>query len=102
MEASVGAHLCARNLSAFGLEPRIIATQLVAPYRMQGTGGKNDAIDAAAMQVLGRVGDLLVTLERLLWVACDDLPSPDERQLFSEYREATLMVALATSSVNTS
>jgi len=49
MEASAGAHNWARKLGALGLEPRIMAAQLVAPYRMQGAGGKNDANDAAAI-----------------------------------------------------
>jgi len=49
MEASAGVHHWARKLHALGLEPRIIAAQLVAPYRMQGVGGKNDANDAAAI-----------------------------------------------------
>ncbi len=32
-----------------GLDARIIAAHLVAPYRLQGKGGKNDANDAAAI-----------------------------------------------------
>jgi transposase len=34
---------------ALGLDARIIAGHLVAPYRLQGKGGKNDANDAAAI-----------------------------------------------------
>ena len=49
MEASSSAHHWARKLSRLGLDPRIISAQLVAPYRSQGTSGKNDANDAAAI-----------------------------------------------------
>ena len=49
MEASSGAHHWARKLVALGLDARIIAAHLVAPYRLQGKGGKNDANDAAAI-----------------------------------------------------
>ena len=49
MEASSSAHHWARKLQALGLEPRIIAAQLVEPYRTQGASGKNDANDAAAI-----------------------------------------------------
>ena len=49
MEACSGAHHWARRLIELGLDARIIAAHLVAPYRMQGSGGKNDANDAAAI-----------------------------------------------------
>lgn len=49
METCGGAHHWARRLSALGLAPRLIAGHFVAPYRMQGTRGKNDANDAAAI-----------------------------------------------------
>jgi transposase len=49
MEASSSAHHWARKLVALGLDARIIAAHLVAPYRRQGKGGKNDANDAAAI-----------------------------------------------------
>jgi transposase len=49
METSSSAHHWARRLEALGLEARIIAAQLVSPYRKQGAGGKNDANDAAAI-----------------------------------------------------
>ena len=48
MQASSSAHHWARKLIALGLDARIIAGHLVAPYRLQGKGGKNDANDAAA------------------------------------------------------
>jgi len=49
MEACSGAHHWARKLVALGLDARIIAAHLVAPYRLQGKSGKNDANDAAAV-----------------------------------------------------
>lgn len=49
MEASSSAHHWARKLIALGLDARIIAAHLVAPYRLQGKSGKNDANDAAAI-----------------------------------------------------
>ena len=49
MEASSSAHHWARKLVALGLDARIIAAHLVAPYRLQGKGGKKDANDAAAI-----------------------------------------------------
>jgi transposase len=49
MEASSSAHHWARTLCSIGLDARIIAAHLVAPYRKQGSGGKNDANDAAAI-----------------------------------------------------
>lgn len=49
MEASSSAHHWARKLIKMGLDARIIAAHLVAPYRIQGKSGKNDANDAAAI-----------------------------------------------------
>ena len=49
MEASSSAHHWARKLIALGLDARIIGAHLVAPYRLQGKSGKNDANDAAAI-----------------------------------------------------
>jgi transposase len=49
MEASSSAHHWARKLVALGLDARIMSAQLVAPYRLQGRTGKNDANDAAAI-----------------------------------------------------
>lgn len=49
MEASSSAHHWARRLRAMGLDARIIPAHLVAPYRLQGKTGKNDANDAAAI-----------------------------------------------------
>jgi transposase len=49
MEMSSGAHHWARRLRELGLQPRLMSAQLVAPYRSQGSTGKNDANDAAAI-----------------------------------------------------
>lgn len=49
MESCSGAHHWARQLTAMGLDARIIPAHLVTPYRLQGKGGKNDANDAAAV-----------------------------------------------------
>lgn len=49
MEACTGAHHWARRLAQLGLQVRLIAPHLVAPYRLQGRRGKNDANDAAAV-----------------------------------------------------
>ena len=49
METSSSAHHWARKLIALGLDARIIAAQLVSPYRRQGASGKNDANDAAVI-----------------------------------------------------
>jgi transposase len=49
MEASSSAHHWARKLRAMGLDARIVAAHLVTPFRRQGSSGKNDANDAAAI-----------------------------------------------------
>lgn len=49
MEAGSSAHHWARRLIALGLDARIVSAQLAAPYRQEGTSGKNDANDAAAI-----------------------------------------------------
>jgi transposase len=49
MEACSSAHHWARQLRAMGLDARLIAANLVTPYRMEGKSGKNDATDAAAI-----------------------------------------------------
>ncbi len=46
MEVSSSAHHWARKLNALGLDARIVAAQLAAPYRAEGASGKNDANDA--------------------------------------------------------
>ena len=49
MKTSSSSHHWARKLIALGLDARIIAAELVSPYRRQGASGKNDANDAAAV-----------------------------------------------------
>ncbi|WP_119157959.1 IS110 family transposase [Caldimonas tepidiphila] len=49
MEACSGAHHWARQFQQFGHTVRLMAPKLVAPYRMSGKRGKNDAADAAAI-----------------------------------------------------
>ncbi len=49
MEACSGAHHWARLFQTHGHTVRLMAPKLVAPYRMSGKQGKNDAADAAAI-----------------------------------------------------
>jgi transposase len=49
MEACTGAHHWARLFSAQGHTVRLMAPKFVAPYRLSGKRGKNDAADAAAI-----------------------------------------------------
>lgn len=49
MEACSGGHYWARLFMAHGHQVRLIAPKFVAPYRMSGARGKNDAADAAAI-----------------------------------------------------
>ena len=49
MEACSGAHHWAREFSRFGHTVKLMAPKFVAPYRMSGKRGKNDAADAAAI-----------------------------------------------------
>jgi transposase len=49
MEACSGSHHWARLFAGHGHTVRLIAPKFVAPYRMSGVRGKNDAADAAAI-----------------------------------------------------
>lgn len=49
MEACSGAHHWARLFEALGHTVRLMAAKFVAPYRLSGKRGKNDAADAAAI-----------------------------------------------------
>lgn len=49
MEACSGAHHWARLFQAHGHSVRLMAPKFVAPYRMSGRQGKNDAADAMAI-----------------------------------------------------
>jgi transposase len=64
MEACSGAHHWSRKLVALGLDARIIAAHLVAPYRLQGKSGKNDANDGAAVcEAASRPGKRFVPIK---------------------------------------
>jgi transposase len=65
MESGSGAHHWARSLRAMGHEPRIIDPRFVAPYRRQGTAGKNDTNDAEAIcEAAGRPRMRFVPIKR--------------------------------------
>lgn len=49
MEACTGAHHWARLFTSHGHTVRLMAPKFVAPYRLSGKRGKNDAADAAAI-----------------------------------------------------
>jgi len=49
MEACSGAHHWARLFRRYGHTVKLMSPRLVAPYRMSGKRGKNDATDAAAI-----------------------------------------------------
>jgi transposase len=49
MEACSGAHHWARQFAVYGHTAKLMAPKFVAPYRMAGKRGKNDAADAAAI-----------------------------------------------------
>jgi transposase len=49
MEACSGAHHWAREFQKLGHTARLMAPKFVAPYRLSGKRGKNDAADAAAI-----------------------------------------------------
>ncbi|CAM3788430.1 Transposase [Polaromonas hydrogenivorans] len=49
LEACSGAHHWARQFTAHGHTVRLMAPKFVAPYRLSGKQGKNDAADAAAI-----------------------------------------------------
>ena len=49
MEACSGAHEWARRFARYGHTVKLIAPKFVAPYRLSGKRGKNDAADAAAI-----------------------------------------------------
>ena len=55
MEACSGAHHRARAFSAHGHTLRLMAPEFVAPYRLSGKRGENDAADAQAIyEAVGR------------------------------------------------
>lgn len=57
MEACSGAHHWARCCRAYGLDPKLIAAQFVAPFRKSRTT-KNDRNDAEAIATAARQGNM--------------------------------------------
>ena len=49
IEACSGAHYWAREFTKFGHSVKLMAPKFVAPYRLSGKKGKNDAADAQAI-----------------------------------------------------
>jgi transposase len=89
MEACSGAHHWARQLVALGHTPRVIAPKFVAPYRMSGKQGKNDAHDAAAIcEAAGRPNMRFVPMKTTEQQAL--LSVHRVRQGFVEERTATV------------
>lgn len=89
MEACSGAHHLARELIALGHTPKLMAPKFVAPYRMQGRRGKNDANDAAAIcEALSRPKMRFVPIKSV--DAQATLTVHRVRQGFIEERTATL------------
>lgn len=89
MEACSGAHHWARRLLDLGHTPRLIAPKFVAPYRMSGRQGKNDAHDAAAIcEAAGRPAMRFVPIKTAAQQAL--LTVHRVRQGFVEERTATI------------
>lgn len=64
MEACSGAHHWARLFQALGHTVRLMAPKFVAPYRLGGSHGKNDAADAAAIcEAVSRPGMRFVAVK---------------------------------------
>lgn len=89
MEACSGAHEWARRFNALGHQVRLMAPKLVAPYRMSGKKGKNDAADAAAIcEALQRPNMRFVPIKSLQQQSV--LMVHRARQGFVEQRTATI------------
>lgn len=89
MEACSGAHHWARTFEAFGHTVRLMAPKFVAPYRMSGRRGKNDAADAAAIcEAVQRPNMRFVPIKSLEQQA--RLSVHRMRQGFIEQRTATI------------
>lgn len=89
MEACSGAHEWARRFMALGHQVRLMAPKLVAPYRMSGKKGKNDAADAAAIcEALQRPNMRFVPIKSLEQQSV--LMVHRARQGFVEQRTATI------------
>ena len=89
MEACSGAHHWARLFAQHGHTVRLIAPKFVAPYRMSGKRGKNDAADAAAIcEAVQRPNMRFVPIKTEQQQA--ELCVHRARQAFVEARTATI------------
>lgn len=89
MEACSGAHHWAREFQRPGHTVRLMAPKFVAPYRLSGKRGKNDAADAAAIcEAVMRPNMRFVPLKSLEQKG--QLMVHRARQGFVEQRTATL------------
>ncbi|WP_299147170.1 IS110 family transposase, partial [uncultured Comamonas sp.] len=89
MEACSGAHHWAREFEKLGHTVRLMAPKFVAPYRLSGKRGKNDAADAAAIcEAVSRPQMRFVPLKSIDQQG--QLMVHRARQGFVEQRTATL------------
>ncbi len=89
MEACSGAHHWARLFATFGHTVRLMAPKFVAPYRLSGKRGKNDAADAAPIcEAVTRANMRFVPIKTLDQQG--QLMVHRARQGFVEQRTATI------------
>lgn len=89
MEACSGAHHWARLFMTHGHTARLMAPKFVAPYRLSGKAGKNDAADAAAIcEAVQRPNMRFVPIKNLTQQG--QLSVHRVRQGFIEQRTATI------------
>jgi transposase len=91
MEACSGAHHWARQFQSFGHTVRIIAAKFVAPYRLSGRKGKNDAADAQTICEVKRPHMRFVPIKGV--DAQGQLSVHRVRQGFIETRAATISLS---------
>lgn len=76
MEACSGAHHWARRCRDYGLQPRIIASQFVTPFR-KSSHNKNDRNDAEAIATAARQGNMrFVPVKSIDWLAANGGAAP--------------------------
>ncbi len=76
MEACSGAHHWAREFAQFGHTVRLMAPKFVAPYRLSGKRGKNDAPNHHRCQTLRLAsGQALLRLFRCVFHSNEGAPS---------------------------
>ena len=89
LEACSGAHHWARQFTTHGHTVRLMAPKFVAPYRLSGKQGKNDAADAAAIcEAVQRSNMRFVPIKNLAQQG--QLGIHRVRQGFIEQRTATI------------